>query len=252
MLERRARAPRPCGPRSACPCPARQRSRGRAGAACTTPIADRPAPHGLEAEERAQQSRAARADSPAMPRTSPRRSVNVASPGSQRRRRRGRLAAARARAGTARPPRAPTIRLTMRRASRPPSRRRRRCGRRGAPRSGRRLASLLRGSARCRRSRGPARFSRREQREELLDVVAAEAARRLVEHEHAAADGERAGDLDELLRGDRQVADDGVGRDVVGARAAPARDARSRPSRPRSHEAAARRLHAEQDVLHRP
>ena len=42
----------------------------------------------------------------------------------------------------------------------------------------------------------------------------AEAARRLVEHEHAAADRERARDLDELLRRRRQIADERVGRDV--------------------------------------
>ena len=51
-----------------------------------------------------------------------------------------------------------------------------------------------------------------QQREEVFDVGAAEAARRLVEDEHAAADRQRPRDFDELLLRDRETgsADDGV------------------------------------------
>ena len=50
--------------------------------------------------------------------------------------------------------------------------------------------------------------------EQRSHVVVRQAARRLVEDQHAAADGERARDLDELLRRRRSVADERVRRDV--------------------------------------
>ena len=82
-----------------------------------------------------------------------------------------------------------------------------------------------------------------------------EAARRLVEDEHAAPDGERARDLDELLRGRRQIADRPLGGDVAVA------ELGERGRRRRAHPlalhdaerrggAAAHRLDAEHDVLH--
>ena len=60
------------------------------------------------------------------------------------------------------------------------------------------------------------------QLEQALDVLAAEAAGGLVEDEDARADGEGAGDLDELLLGHGEAADHGVRRDVRDGRAAPA------------------------------
>jgi hypothetical protein len=95
-----------------------------------------------------------------------------------------------------------------------------------------------------------------EQREEALDVRAAEAARRLVEHQDAAADRQRARDLDELLLRDGQIADDRVGRDVV------VPELRQRRAGPRAHgvpvdetrdpgpETSPARLRPKQQILH--
>ena len=53
--------------------------------------------------------------------------------------------------------------------------------------------------------RVPRAFSRRDQRRTAAARRRGQAARRLVEHQHAAADGERARDLDQLLRRRRQL-----------------------------------------------
>ena len=95
----------------------------------------------------------------------------------------------------------------------------------------------------------PLRLQAAQQREETLHVSAPEAARRLVEHQHPAADRERAGDLDELLRGHRERADRRVGRNVVvpeiGQRAA----GQLAHARTIEH-AVSRGLRTEQNVLH--
>ena len=78
-----------------------------------------------------------------------------------------------------------------------------------------------------------------------------QAARRLVEHEHAASARERTRDLDELLRGGREVGGDGIRGDVgvpeLGERGL------GGPPHPLAIDDAqrtARRLDAERDVLH--
>ena len=79
-----------------------------------------------------------------------------------------------------------------------------------------------------------ARLEPRDQREQALGVAAAERAGRLVEHEHAATDGDGPRDLDELLIGDGKIARPGVRAEMSG--------------RPSSASAAARgRAHARRD-----
>ena len=63
--------------------------------------------------------------------------------------------------------------------------------------------------------RQPLLFQASDQFEQAAGIVAPQAARRLVEHEHAAPRREGPRNLDELLRGRRQIADNRVGRDVV-------------------------------------
>ena len=74
---------------------------------------------------------------------------------------------------------------------------------------------------------------------QVLDVVLRERAGRLVEHDHLGVDHQRPGNLDELLIGDRKLADRDVERQVSAAqqlRSAVARAARCAPA---LHEAAA-------------
>ena len=93
------------------------------------------------------------------------------------------------------------------------------------------------------------RFQAAHQREQPRDVVAPEAARRLVEHEDAAARRKGARDLHELLRGDGERLDARSGVDLVvtelGQRAG-RRVAHPRPV----EQAESRGLHPEQDVFH--
>ena len=66
-----------------------------------------------------------------------------------------------------------------------------------------------------------------DQLEQFLHVAVREAARRLVEHEHAAAERQRARDLDQLLRRGRQPTDRRVEREYPNGRAVRAPRARS-------------------------
>ena len=79
-------------------------------------------------------------------------------------------------------------------------------------------------------------------------VLARQAARRLVEHEHAAADRHRPGDLHHLPVGDRQPRHDRIGRNVGPTQLAERRPCRL-AARGRADESGQRRLDAEQDVV---
>ncbi len=61
----------------------------------------------------------------------------------------------------------------------------------------------------------PLRLEPLEHREQMVHVGGPEAARRLVQHEHGAADGKRARDLDDLLRRGREAPGRRVKRKVV-------------------------------------
>ena len=93
------------------------------------------------------------------------------------------------------------------------------------------------------------RLEAADQFEQAPHVVAAEAARRLVEDQHAAADGERARDLDELLRRRRERADQRVWSDIVAPQFLEC-GSRGRSDAVALHDAEARGFDAEHDVLH--
>ena len=57
----------------------------------------------------------------------------------------------------------------------------------------------------------PLRLQMTQELEQVLDIGAPETAGRFVEHQHAASDGNRARDFHDLLRRNREAADDGVG-----------------------------------------
>jgi hypothetical protein len=82
----------------------------------------------------------------------------------------------------------------------------------------------------------------------VLDVVALQAARRLVHEDDARARGDGAADLDDLLRRDRQMADDPV-RLQLGVGEAPEHVERERLGLGAPEDAGAGRLAAEEDVL---
>ena len=91
-------------------------------------------------------------------------------------------------------------------------------------------------------------FQAGNQREQPLDVAAAQRAGRLVEHQHAAADGNRSRNFHELLIGHRQIAGQPIRRDVG------ASEFRERAGRNPVHgralnDAEARRFHAEENVV---
>ncbi len=97
--------------------------------------------------------------------------------------------------------------------------------------------------------RDAARLQTADEIEQRADVGLAEAAGRLVEHEDTTADGERAGDFDQLLCGGLEIAGERVGRDV-GVTELAQRLRRNRAHTIALDDAAARRLDAEEDVLH--
>ena len=82
----------------------------------------------------------------------------------------------------------------------------------------------------------------------MPDVFARQAARRLVKHEHAAADRHRTGDLHHLPVRDRQAGHHGIGGDVGPAQLAERRP-RCLAARGGADESGSRGLDAEQDVV---
>jgi hypothetical protein len=87
------------------------------------------------------------------------------------------------------------------------------------------------------------------QLEEAPHVLAAQAARGLVQDEDPRAGGEGARDLDQLLLGDGEAADDGLGRDVGVSE--PGQHVLGEAAGPVAlHETGARRLRAQHHVLH--